>query len=386
MKDQLLIVTWFYDNQPGYLDFCYRINTLSEHYDVTLISRTDASENYSTEVKTIVVGARQSSKIDLLRYFLRIKKIVHDNQFVSVLLLGTQVSLLSLLLINVRCLIYWNVHPSQFINIKSGNFFKRIFNKIFYVSQYYSAKKCHLVMPIGESHLEDLLLNGVHQEKLKLLYMGVGDKFYRAREMKSMRSPRGNDFMTPVRVIYAGSVAVKRGRDIMLEAVKRFSESHPGKVHLTVIGADTEQFNYCKKYIEQFDLSDSIEIMGRVSGDLIPELITNSHYGICLMEDLSWSRISPPTKLFEYQAAGLPVLCSDIVTHTLYVGEGINGYIFDYSVDGLYSCLVKCCSQISEYDALVARSIIAADKFKWKSIEAYFVDLFVEAKGSYAKK
>ena len=34
-----VIVTWFYPEQPGFLDFSYRIHALALRYDVTLLAR-----------------------------------------------------------------------------------------------------------------------------------------------------------------------------------------------------------------------------------------------------------------------------------------------------------------------------------------------------------
>lgn len=377
-RKRALVVTWFYDNQPGYLDFCYRINELSTHYDVTVISRIDSTENYNRDIKTIIIGVRQSSKIDLFKYYLRVIDFVRKESFSFVLLLGTQISTLSLLFRNIRTYVYWNVHPSQFINIASSNLFKKFINKLYYRAQYLAAKKCTLVMPIGEFHLEDLVINGVPEENLKMLYMGVGQNFYLSRKSEPASLLSTTSLNRRIKVVYAGSVSVERGRDVMLGAVKIFNQRYPGEILLSIIGAGTEELAYCNKFAIDNKLTDCLKIMGRVSGDLIPGLIAESDFGLCLMEDLTWSRVSPPTKLFEYQAAGLPVLCSDIRTHTLYVSDNINGLVFDYSVNGLYECFVRCLCSKDEYGNLASNSISASDKFNWQHIKNDFINVFNE--------
>jgi hypothetical protein len=55
-RPRIVIGTWFYDNQPGFLDFKYRIEALARHYDVTLVLR-DASfeKQFACELLTVKV-------------------------------------------------------------------------------------------------------------------------------------------------------------------------------------------------------------------------------------------------------------------------------------------------------------------------------------------
>ena len=149
---------------------------------------------------------------------------------------------------------------------------------------------------------------------------------------------------------------------------------------LTLVGADEDQQRYCANRARELGLSDEmLTVVGRVPGPEIPRYLKQADLGICIWEDRLWWRFNPPTKLFEYLVAGLPVLASRIRTHTDYIDEGVNGFVFDYDPKSLAQCLEKIWAQRSDLSKASHRAMLSGEQFKWTGIEPRFLNLVHDA-------
>jgi glycosyltransferase involved in cell wall biosynthesis len=222
-------------------------------------------------------------------------------------------------------------------------------------------------MPIGEAHRDDLLIHGCRENQLHMLYMGVDQQF-----SADTLSPPPLENNAPLRLIYVGSVQKDRGRDVMLEAIALANQA--SKIaHLTIVGTTEEQSAYCHQASKQLGISNSVTICGRVPGFEIPAYFNKADIGLCLWEDLPWYRYNPPTKLFEYLVAGLPVLASNIRTHTQYVEDGVNGQIFEYDSTSLAQALNKLWINRADLPKMKLHAKDTSTAYLWQTIEPKFL-------------
>jgi glycosyltransferase involved in cell wall biosynthesis len=232
---------------------------------------------------------------------------------------------------------------------------------------YAGARAASKVLPIGEALQEDLLEHGCSKEKVQLQYMGVDARF----DAGHSREHAGGGH--PVRIIYAGSISEARGRDLMLQAMARVNQE-ACIATLTLLGASEAQYDYCTNIAASLGIEHAVRVIRRVPGSQVPEYLRDADYGLCLWQDEEYWRFNPPTKLFEYLVAGLPVLASNIRTHTHYVHDGENGYIFEYSVDGLVDVIRKAHAAHHQYNALQSNAHQAGRRFLWDAIEPGFLE------------
>ena len=116
-RPHLVIATWFYDEQPGFLDFKYRIAALSRHYRVTLVLRHARFiiEFSDLQLDICVLEAPRTGKLALLRYCQRLACWLRGSEASAVVLLGSQLALTRFMLPErLPCLLYWNEHPTHF--------------------------------------------------------------------------------------------------------------------------------------------------------------------------------------------------------------------------------------------------------------------------------
>jgi glycosyltransferase involved in cell wall biosynthesis len=369
-----VIFGYFIEGQPGYLDFSYRVKALAEKYQVILVSNIDwpIPELSAPNIAHHCI-VRKQGLLGWLVYLWKCWRWIAASEWDIVVLLHTAVAPLSILLGDSKpVILYWNEHPTHLAppqdKISSLKDFVRLAARYL---MYSGARMSTLVMPIGEAHHEDLLIHRCKPERLEMIYMGVDDAF---RVNKAVVvAPKTNE-EPAVRLLYIGSVAKERGRDVMLEGLA-IATSRLGNLcaTLTMVGAPAEQVDYCTSKAAELGIASQVRVLGRVAGKDIPKFFTDADVGLCLWEDKPWYRFNPPTKLFEYLVAGLPVLASNIRTHTQYVEHGRTGLIFDYGAEGLADVIIQISTGKVALGELKAAASEEGVKYLWSRLEPKFL-------------
>jgi len=140
----------------------------------------------------------------------------------------------------------------------------------------------------------------------------------------------------PIHLVYIGVLHYERNLMSLCRAVEKANAKGIAFV-LSLIGDGTERLD-----LEKFALQTEgrVRIIPTVPHDQVPGLLAQAHVGVLAFPDEEKFRVSSPIKLFEYMAAGLPILATRIVCHTDVVGSG--EYAFwaeDASVEGLLAAL-----------------------------------------------
>lgn len=370
MKRDCIVITRFASDQPGFLDFSYRIAALAKIYRVTVVSAgpITQSELIVDSVDYLVLPQREG-RLGWFAYLWACTRLIRRARPACVLLLHSLVAPLALLTGRTPAVLYWNEHPSRFTASPPGHPLIKRWARMLTLRWFYmgAARKAALVMPIGEAHRDDLLQNGCDPARITLIYMGVDRSF-----AGHSAYPVDREESTPLELIYNGTVSKGRGRDIMLEGLALANQN--GQIaRLTIVGASAEQIDYCNVSAQQLGIADAVRVRGRVPGFDIPPLLRQADAGICATEDLPWWRFNPPTKLFEYLAAGVPVLASDICTHTQYVSNWRNGLIFDYDSGSLAEAIRALWLRRGELPLLKQRARQSGQQYIWDRIEPEFL-------------
>ncbi|WGG49133.1 glycosyltransferase [Rugamonas sp. DEMB1] len=370
---KIVIASWFYEGQPGYLDFKYRIEALAERYEVTLLLRNACFEQEfaGLPLRTRVFSTAGTGVLAQLWFMRRCAEYCRRERPGLLVLLGSQLAITSYLLRGVPTLLYWNEHPTHFFYPDFRNPLKRLVYRGLLRLNYGAAKRVDKVMPIGEAHLERLLRHGVDPARAELIYMGVQDRFGLLA-----RAEQGGE----LRLVYTGTVMRERGRDVMLEGLA-LARQRGCCASLTIVGADAEQLAYCRQRAAELGLDGAVSVVGRVPGSAIPAYLAAADVGICIWEDRVWWRFNPPTKLFEYLVAGLPVLGSRIRTHSDYIADGENGWIFDYDAAAFAAALERVARQRERLPAVSRAAHESGKKYLWSAIEPQFLRLVQRTMG-----
>ena len=369
-----IIVTCFSESQPGYLDFSYRLQALAKHYRLTILSQeTLAQVELLVNSANYVALGRKKGKLGWLTYLYQCGKFIRKQQPGLAVLLHSSAAPISLMVGKIPTCLYWNEHPTNLMQlVKTFSPVRNTLAKIAHWLVFCGARRADLIMPIGEDHHEDLKRHGVNDEKIKMIYMGVADRFMQAD------APAEISHQNAMRLIYIGTVSQARGRDLMLDAITILAKqtinlAHVNALKLTIVGATEIELAYCQQRINDLNIASWVNVIGRVSGHEIPQYLAQADVGICLWEPNKWNEFNPPTKLFEYLVAGIPVLASNIRTHTRYIQNWQNGLIFDYDAAALAEAILQLCQQVNKLPAMKNQAVIFGMQYKWSRIEPIFL-------------
>lgn len=185
-------------------------------------------------------------------------------------------------------------------------------------------------------------------------------------EIFSNTVPRRNFLQSdePIHIIYIGSVYHERNLLTLAKAVTQAN----AKEHiftLSIIGdgnARSELENYSR------EKGIHIHIDPPVPHEEIPGWLAKAHIGTLPFPDEEKFRVSSPIKLFEYLAAGLPVLATKIACHTDVIENNDVAFWAESSdQEGLFNALQRI-KENREKLAEMGRSAAGlAQKWTWQS-------------------
>lgn len=139
------------------------------------------------------------------------------------------------------------------------------------------------------------------------------------------------------RAVYVGVVAPHRGLEEAIAALAAVPA-----LRLRLVGADSNGFaEQLRKHAETIGVADRVEVWPAVPPSRVAEVIADSDLGLVLIQPTSLShRMSLPNKLFEYTAAGIPVLASELpVMGPLVREEGIGEVVPPADVDAIAAAM-----------------------------------------------
>ncbi len=112
-------------------------------------------------------------------------------------------------------------------------------------------------------------------------------------------------------LIYVGGLSKERGTLEMIDALHLVRRRLP-KVRLRMVGKfiPEELKTSAQEKIAGLDLEDAVEIVDWVPFEKMPELLADADAGLSFLGPLRRYTLAVPIKVFEYMAAGMPVIAS----------------------------------------------------------------------------
>ncbi len=162
-----------------------------------------------------------------------------------------------------------------------------------YVSQYVRDREKIKVIP-----------NGVNPQRFKLNLSGKDSRQFT--------------------VGFVGSLKPWHGLPVLIEAFAGFYRQHP-QARLSIVGDGTERDRLTQMIAEK-NLESAVHCTGAVPPETIPYLLSQMDVAVApypQSDDFYFS----PLKVYEYMAAGLPVIASEIGQIPEVIEDGVNGLL-----------------------------------------------------------
>lgn len=174
---------------------------------------------------------------------------------------------------------------------------------------------------------------------------------------------------------YVGLIAATRGARVMVDAAAH--ENFPEGWRLALAGPIAPALLAELKDRPGWRMT---EYLGQVPPDAARDLLLDAAVGFVLLEDKPAHRDALPTKMFEYLAAGLPVIASDFPLWREIVRDGDCGIVVDPTSPGAVAAAV---SRYATDPELVARHSrngrrLAVEELNWQREGETLVNLYRE--------
>lgn len=169
----------------------------------------------------------------------------------------------------------------------------------------------------------------------------------------------------PVRLVYIGALRSERNLTATLDAV-RLARREGLNVTLEVVG-NGPQRGELEEYA-QAKGDGAIKISPSVPYREVPLVLARGDIGLLPFPDLPKMRVSSFIKLFEYMAAGMPMVATQIVAHTDVLEDA--DFVFwadDATPESMASAIMEACSHKAQLPELGAQACTSAENWTWES-------------------
>jgi len=222
-----------------------------------------------------------------------------------------------------------------------------------------SFKKSSFILTNSPQMKQFLIDCGLLENQIKWLPMGV--------DLTRFSTTAFPDKQEEYTLINTGQFLSVRGGNMIIKSMKMLSNMNEDIKYVS-LGNSNGEFKEWIPIFEKMGLKSNIKLHGVVDNKRIPEFIAKAKIGISILEKNEYYTKSPPQKIFEYMAMGLPVIANDIPTHTDYIKNGYNGFIVD-SAEEMVETILKLKNDKNLYKKISDNSKESAKKYSMEKIE-----------------
>jgi glycosyltransferase involved in cell wall biosynthesis len=316
----------------GKADVARRVQYLSENFDVVILT-SSASACRSLFPKTKVIGLRtMNTRGGLLLFCIACWFVLclMRTRLVYVAELACSPAIIFTRRRRIVC--YGNTHPLQHIMLAGRGIplVKHLSEFLSRTMLSFGIRRCTEILAISPMLAQSYIDLGAANNRVKTVPVGVDLNL----ALIHQAGPRNGIFIA----VSHGTISVERGLKLMIEAVNMLIQRMPD-LRLRLVGATDSAEHMIRELTTKTAAESHIDVLPPVPNDQIPGILAECHCGISLLEPSPYFEASPPIKVVEFLAAGLPVIANDLPSHRLYLKNLLNAMIVDYSAQSLASAL-----------------------------------------------
>lgn len=228
---------------------------------------------------------------------------------------------------------------------------------------------------ISQALKEYYIKEGIGSSMIMIANMTVDVSRFEGLEKQAVSKPY---------IAYCGGVSNRKdGVDVLIRAFAKVAD-YSENLQLYIIGSfvSSEDEAYDKMLVESLNIKSKVCFMGRVSSDLIPQLLKNAQ---CLVLARPISRQAMygfPTKLGEYLLTSNPVVVTKVGEIPLYLKHKKDAYLAQPGdVDDLASCILDAITSTDANQIGVSGFNVALENFNSKIESKKLLEFFRHRSG-----
>src|SRR5438477_641674 len=185
-------------------------------------------------------------------------------------------------------------------------------------------RKAHLVIPVSESLHSQLRTARVKPERIHVLPNAVNTRlFHLGLDGSPVR--QGLNLEGRFVIGFVGTFKRWHGVDLLLSAFRELHRADPS-IHLLLVG-DGPLRSQFEKEVQNAGLIQAVTFAGALGHEDVPQYVAAMDVAVAPYPALDNFYFSP-LKLFEYMAAGRPVIASRVGQVAEVIADGVTGLLF----------------------------------------------------------
>ncbi len=219
---------------------------------------------------------------------------------------------------------------------------------------------CSGIVSISDAITQEYLAHGLRQEKILTSPDGVNLSAFSSPEPGTLGRLFGNHVYKRPCLVYTGSLSKEKGAGFFAECASRLET-----FNLVIVGGNEAEASALRS---AHPGCPNLFIHRSVPHKLVPALLQEAE--MLVMPYLNRGKLVPymsPLKLFEYLAAGRPIISSELAVLRPILSDGHNCLFFrPESHDSFRASVLRAAEMDrSQREALKERQILAARQYSW---------------------
>ena len=179
----------------------------------------------------------------------------------------------------------------------------------------------------------------------------------------------------PFNLIYPGTFSKIHGVDIAIHAVKKAIAASQINIHLHLYGLGEEEENL-HLLVEKLHLQQHVFFHQMVQIDELAEILTTMDIGLVPKHDGIFIGEAISTKMFDYAAVGLPIICSKTPGDSLYFDETMVQFFEPGNSDQLAESIIKLYHNYELRKKYSENATKLIRKMNWQTVQRELIDIF----------
>lgn len=194
----------------------------------------------------------------------------------------------------------------------------------------------------------------IKKEKISIIPNGVDLSLF---DISTTKNPK--------KIVFAGAMYYHRGLDILLEAIPSVVNKIPD-AKFVLLGSGTE-LEKLKKIVLDNKLEKSVDFMGWINRDKIPENISDASIGIGPLRLTDVTSRALPIKVLEYMAVSLPIIAKKGTLPKDVLENEKNGFFINNATD-LAEKIILLLNNPDKMEKMGNESLHMVQKFSWNNV------------------